>query len=90
VFLKEKELQVIATNESLGRSIHSLVQAMLSVDDMFVLAQPRVEGLFVEDVEKFLDTSGVRYSPSIKLAGQSGLDHLFDFVIRSQITLLNG
>ncbi len=81
VLLKDKELQVLATEDSLGRAIHSLVQAMLSVDDMFVLAQPRVEALFLEDVEKFLDSSGIRYSPSVKLAGQSGLDHLFDFVI---------
>jgi hypothetical protein len=86
VVLSNKELQVTATHDSLGRSIHSLVQAMLRVDDMFVLAQPRVEAIFLEGVEKFLDTRGVRYSSRVKLAGRSGLDHLFDFVIPKSIS----
>ena len=81
VGLHHRELQVIASQDSLGRAMHSLIQAMLRVDDMFVLAQPRVESLFIEDVEKFLGTQGVRYSSSVKLAGRSGLDHLYDFVI---------
>jgi hypothetical protein len=81
VTLNNKELQLTATQDSLGRRIHSLIQAMLRVDDMFVLAQPRVESIFLEDVEKFLDGRGVRYSSSVKLAGLSGLDHLYDFVI---------
>ncbi len=81
VSLRDKELQVTATQDSLGQATHNLVQAMLSLDDMFVLAQPNVESVFVEDVAKFLDTNDIRYSPRIKLAGKSGLDHLFDFVI---------
>lgn len=81
VTLKDKELQITTGRDSLGRSMHSLVQAMLCIDDMFVLAQPRVEALFLEDVESFLDARDVRYSSRIKLAGRSGLDHLFDFVI---------
>jgi hypothetical protein len=81
VSLNNKELQLTATQDSLGRRIHSLIQAMLRIDDMFVLAQPRVGSIFLEDVERFLDARGVRYSSSVKLAGISGLDHLFDFVI---------
>ena len=81
VSLHHRELQLTASQDSLGRAMHGLIQAMLRVDDMFVLAQPRVESLFIEDVEKFLGTQGVRYSASVKLAGLSGLDHLYDFVI---------
>lgn len=81
VALEGKELQVRATKGNLGQRVHNLVQAMLSIDDMFVLAQPHVEAVFLEDVEHFLDTHGVRFSPRVKFAGRSGLDHLFDFVI---------
>ena len=54
---------------------------MLSLDDMFVLAQPRISALFSDDVAKFLDDHDVRYAPRVKFAGKSGLDHLVDFVI---------
>jgi Domain of unknown function DUF1828/Domain of unknown function DUF1829 len=81
VSVSGNELQVEATEHDLGRCVHNLVQAMLSLDDMFVLAQPRVEPIFVEDVAKFLDDHEVRYSPRVKFAGKSGLDHLVDFVI---------
>jgi hypothetical protein len=85
VSLKGNELQVEATQSNLGQRAHSLVQAMLSLDDMFVLAQPRVATVFLEDVASFLDAHYVRYSPHVKFAGKSGLDHLINFVIpRSQ------
>jgi hypothetical protein len=81
VSLESGELHIAATHSSLGQRTHSLLQAMLSLDDMFVLAQPRVATVFLEDVTKFLDEHDVRYSPHVKFAGKSGFDHLVDFVI---------
>lgn len=81
VELAGNELRVEATSSNLGQRVHNLVQAMLSLDDMFVLAQPQAQGLFLEDVARFLDEAEVRYSPRAKFAGKSGLDHLVDFVI---------
>jgi Domain of unknown function DUF1828/Domain of unknown function DUF1829 len=81
VELTDNELRVEANSSNLGQRVHNLVQAMLSLDDMFVLAQPQVQHLFVQDVARFLDDADVRYSPRAKFAGKSGLDHLVDFVI---------
>lgn len=81
VTLDDDELHIEADSSNLGQRAHSLVQAMLSLDDMFVLAQPRVESVFIEDVTNFLDVHDIRYSPRVKFAGRSGLDHLVDFVI---------
>ena len=60
---------------------HNLVQAMLAVNDLFYLAAPTVASLFLEDIALWLDRNEVRYIPKIKLTGESGYDHLFDFVI---------
>lgn len=76
-----KFLKVEASQKNIGQKIHSLVQAMLAVNDMFVMAQPRVESLFWEDVRDFLDNHDIRYSSRVKLAGRSGLDHAIDFLI---------
>jgi Domain of unknown function DUF1828/Domain of unknown function DUF1829 len=81
VELAGNELHVEASSSNLGQRVHNLVQAMLSLDDMFVLAQPQGQSLFLEDVARFLDEAEVRYSPRAKFAGKSGLDHLVDFVI---------
>jgi hypothetical protein len=81
VHLEEGRLKVDASPRNLGRKIHSLIQAMIAVNDMFVMAQPRVETFFWEDVRDFLDAHEVRYSSRIKLAGRSGFDHAIDFLV---------
>jgi hypothetical protein len=74
-------LEVHATAENFPARKHSLIQAMLAVNDMFYLASPFVHNLFFEDVVAWLDTSEIRYTPKVKFTGISGFDHLFDFVI---------
>ena len=60
---------------------HNLLQAMVVVNDMFYTADATVTHLFVEDVTQWLDSIDVRYIPSVKLAGRTGYDHVFDAAI---------
>jgi hypothetical protein len=86
VHLNEGRLSIEASERNLGQRVHSLIQAMLALNDMFVLAQSRVASFFWEDVREFLDEHDVRYSPRVKLAGKTGYDHTIDFLIpRSRI-----
>lgn len=78
---KDNQLFVEASQRNLGQKLHSLVQAMLAVNDMFVMAQPRVFSFFWEDVRTFLDDYNIRYSPRVKISGRSGFDHAIDFLI---------
>lgn len=84
--LEDDRLEVRATAETFAQKKHNLIQAMLSVNDMFYLAQPIVASLFYEDVVAWLDLSAVRYIPRVKFTGKSGYDHLFDFVIPKSTT----
>ncbi len=74
-------LEVRSTPESFPLRKHSLVQAMLAVNDLFYLAMPMVASLFYEDVVNWLDACDIRNTPNLKFTGKSGYDHLFDFVI---------
>lgn len=74
-------LEVKATAENFPARKHSLVQAMLAVNDLFYLASPLVQSFFIEDVTMWLDSNEIRYTPSVKMSGISGFDHRFDFVI---------
>src|SRR6266481_4343495 len=50
VKLQDEALKVHATAENFPLRKHSLIQAMLAVNDLFYLAKPMVESLFFEDV----------------------------------------
>ena len=77
----EGRLEVHSTAENFALKKHSLIQAMLAVNDLFFLAVPMVGSLFYEDVMAWLDQHDVRYTPNVKFTGKSGFDHLFEFVI---------
>ena len=75
------ELQVRASNGNFPSRKHNLLQAMLAVNDLFYLAQPRIDPLFQEDVAAWLDECQIRYIPNAKFTGASGYEHLFPFII---------
>ena len=81
VRLQGEELVVEAQPENFPQKKHNLLQAMMAINDLFVLSAPMVTSLFREDVEKFLKAHEVRFTPAVKFTGKSGYDHLFDFVI---------
>ncbi|MGA3019104.1 MAG: DUF1829 domain-containing protein [Bryobacteraceae bacterium] len=81
VRLNNEALEVVASPETFPLRKHSLIQAMLAVNDLFYLTKPMVESLFYEDVIAWLDANEIRYTPKAKFNGTSGYDHLFDFVI---------
>ena len=81
VKLNDEALEVHATSENFPLRKHSLIQAILAVNDLFYLAKPIVESLFYEDVIAWLEANEIRYTPKVKFTGTSGFDHLFDFVI---------
>jgi len=81
VKLDGKELFVEATERNYPQKKHALLQAVLSVSDMFMLTQSRVTSVFIEDVEMFFDQNEVRFTSSIQISGKSGFNHTYDFVI---------
>ncbi|KJU85378.1 protein containing Region of unknown function DUF1828 [Candidatus Magnetobacterium bavaricum] len=81
VIKKGDTLEVNATDSNFSLKKHSLIQAMLSVNDMFYLASSTITNLFLEDVELWLDLADIRFTPKVKFTGKSTYDHVFDFVI---------
>ena len=78
---ENRRLEVNAGSDNFAVRKHSLLQAMLAVNDLFYLAQSTVASLFFEDVAAWLDHSGIRYTPEVTLKGKSGYDHRFNFII---------
>ena len=81
VQMNKDALEIHASEDNFALRKHSLIQAMLAVNDLFFLSVAVVSSLFYEDVVEWLDQSDVRYTPNVKFAGKSGYDHLFEFVV---------
>lgn len=81
VELKNDSIEVRTSPGNFGHKKHSLVQAMLAVNDLFSLSTPMVSSLFLEDVQSWLEKEDIRFTSKVKFSGKSGFDHLFDFVI---------
>ena len=75
------ELCVSTTPRDFPQRKHNLIQAILAVNDMFVMGEETVLQLFKEDVERFLRSKAIEPFRDFKLAGYSGFDHKFDFAI---------
>jgi len=80
------ELVVETKPDNFPQKKHDLLQAILAVNDLWVMAAPMVASLFREDVEKYLRMRQIRFTSSVKFTGKSGLDHSFDFVIPASQT----
>jgi hypothetical protein len=75
------QLFVKTTEQNFALNKHNLIQAVLSVNDMFYLAKSNIANLFFEDVQMWLDSSDVRFIERVPLIGRSGYTRHFDFVI---------
>lgn len=80
---EKNELFIDASISNIGQKKHYLIQAILTVNDMFNLSQESIYSLFKEDVEIYFKQNDIFYSKDIKLSGKSGFDHNIDFLIPS-------
>jgi hypothetical protein len=81
VRFSDDEIFVETRPENFPQKKHNLIQAILSINDLFFTAAPFVASMFNEDVETYLRLNEVRFTPRVKFTGKSGFDHFFDFVI---------
>ncbi|ENJ2542422.1 DUF1828 domain-containing protein [Campylobacter jejuni] len=70
-----------ANENNFAKKQHNLIQALISVNDMFVLAQGKIQSFFFDDVKNFFEENFIRYTENISLDGKSHLNHKFDFLI---------
>lgn len=75
------ELYVETDYKNFPQRKHMLLQAMITVNDMFMTARDTVASLFFEDVAQFLTLNDIRYTDKVTFIGRSGFNHNFDFVI---------
>lgn len=81
VALDEKKLVTVSDKRSFPGKKHNLIQAILAIDDLYVLTEPKFISFFLGDVEKFLLSNDARFSKNVILQGVSSFHHKFDLLI---------
>ena len=62
--------------------MNNLIQAMLSVNDLFYLTQPMGHQFFTEDVTQWIYEKAIRFSHQVSFEGKSTFTHHYDFLIQ--------
>lgn len=75
------QLYVTGSRSEIAGRMNMLIQAMASVDDMYVLSQPSVRSLFAEDVGAWMLEHGIVAVEGPSFTGRSGMTHKFDYAI---------
>lgn len=78
---KVNTLSIKASPDNFPLKKHNLIQAILSVNDMFYTSSSHVRGLFLDDVKNWLEINEIRYSPEVSFIGRSGFNRRFEFII---------
>ncbi|NBJ00414.1 DUF1829 domain-containing protein [Lachnospiraceae bacterium] len=77
----KNELFVMCSESDLPQRKHMLSQCMIKVSDLFYTSRNTIQSLFIEDVQSYLDSADIRYTPNISFPGKSSLITNYDFVI---------
>lgn len=74
-----ESLEIQATKSNYPQKKHMLLQAMMSIDDMFVTEANAVKNFFAEDVGLYLDSHDIFYSRDFSLVGKTGSLYVYDY-----------
>jgi len=74
-----EEITTVATVFDFPKKKHMMVQAMLAIDDLFVISPEGVKDFFLEDVETYFITNDIFYSKDFSLLGKTGSIYTYDF-----------
>ena len=85
IYKENNELFVITDENSFPRRKHNFLQALININDMYLLASPRVSSIFLDDIKEYFDEKELIYTQNISIEGKSKISHKFDFLIPRQI-----
>lgn len=81
VTMRGGEIVAKATDSNFPQKKHDLLQAMLELNDFYVLSKPAVSKVFKDDVREYLDEQEIIYTPQFISRGAAGIEFVFDFQI---------
>lgn len=82
VSISGEEIKTTATAHNFPQKKHMMVQAMLSIDDLYIASPESVKDMFLEDIETYFAANDIFYSKDFSLLGKTGTIYTYDFHIQ--------
>lgn len=79
--IENSEIKTSATVSDFNIKKHMLIQAMLSINDLFYQSSPSVISVFIDEVFNWFNLKNIRMVDNCQFTGKSGFVHHFDCVI---------
>lgn len=76
------ELIAKAPVKGFAQKKHMFIQAIMRIDDMFVISKSKVSSFFLDDITDFFDNKDIYYSDNVQFTGTSGFSHNYDFLLQ--------
>ena len=83
--IENGEIRTSAITSNFNIKKHLLIQAMLSINDLFYMSSSSVLTVFLDDVFNWFNGHNIRMVDNCQFTGKSGFVHHFDFVIPKSI-----
>jgi len=80
--LDGENIVATATRANFPQKKHQIVQAMLSIDDMFVSSAENVKNFFIEDITTFFNANDILFTPNFSLIGKTGSLYTYEFLFQ--------
>jgi hypothetical protein len=61
---------------------NSMIDAMLQINDLYLMSKTKTASVFFDDVREWLDTSKIYYSQNVLLKGISNVEFSIDFLFQ--------
>jgi hypothetical protein len=79
VSIVDEDITTIATPNDFPQKKHMMVQAMLAIDDLYIVSPDPVKNYLLEDIETYFVANDIFYSTDFSLLGKSGTIYTYDF-----------
>ena len=77
--LDGEEITTTALPDNFPQAKNMMVQAMLSIDDLFVVSPENVKEMFLEDIETYFSANDIFFTRDFSLLGKTGTVYTYDF-----------
>lgn len=74
-----EDISTTATANNLPQKKHMMIQAMLAIDDLYIVTPENVKDFFLDDIETYFMANDIYYSRDFSLLGKTGTIYTYDF-----------
>jgi len=77
-----EDITTTATYQNFPQKKHMMLQAMLSIDDMYVASPDDVKSMFLDDIETYFNSNEVYFTKDFSVLGKTETIYTYDFLLQ--------